>query len=238
MKMNFDRAALKQRGNAAFQHNYWNCVLMGILVTMVTNGLKSSSGTSISNFYNSVSENYSIEELLAAVTVLIIILAAALVIWLLAWVLNIFLLLPLHVGGCHFFIRNAYEPKVGVKLMGRAFRREYYWNVVKTMFLRSLFTSLWSLLFIIPGIIKSYEYMMIPYLLADNPEMPYQEAFRLSKEMMNGNKWNAFVLDLSFIGWWLLSACTCGILSIFYVNPYIYATRAELYLTLRTQRGI
>ena len=85
------------------------------------------------------------------------------------------------------------------------------------------------LLFIIPGIVKSYEYMMIPYLLAEHPEMTRQEAFAESKQMMDGNKWDAFVLDLSFIGWTLLGVCTFGILLVFYVEPYIYLTRAELY---------
>ena len=101
------------------------------------------------------------------------------------------------------------------------------------MFLRGLFTALWSLLFIIPGIVKSYEYMMIPYLLAEHPEMTRQEAFAESKRMMDGNKWNAFVLDLSFIGWTLLGICTVGILLVFYVEPYIYLTHAELYHALK-----
>ena len=74
---------------------------------------------------------------------------------------------------------------------------------------------------------------MIPYLLAENPEMDYKTAFALSKKMMTGEKWNAFVLDLSFIGWMLLSICTCTILAIFYVNPYINMTNAQLYLALR-----
>lgn len=107
-------------------------------------------------------------------------------------------------------------------------------NVVKIMFCRGLFTLLWSLLFIIPGIIKAYEYRMIPYLLAENPDMDMSEAFARSKEMMMGNKWEAFVLDLSFIGWYFLSAFTCGILSIFYVKPYVQLTNTELYVALCT----
>lgn len=90
-----------------------------------------------------------------------------------------------------------------------------------------------SLLFIIPGIIKSYEYRMVAYILADQPELTRKEAFELSRKMMNGNKWNAFVLDLSFIGWGFLTAITFGILGIFYVNPYIQHTNAALYLKLK-----
>ena len=96
-----------------------------------------------------------------------------------------------------------------------------------------LFTYLWSLLFVIPGIIKGYEYRMIPYILAENPGIDYREAFAASKQMMDGNKWKAFVLDLSFFGWNFLSIFTCGILAIFYVMPYIYMTNAELYVALK-----
>ena len=74
---------------------------------------------------------------------------------------------------------------------------------------------------------------MIPYLLADNPQMTKEEAFAESKRMMQGQKWNAFVLDLSFIGWDILSGMTMGILGIFYVQPYKDGTHAALYEALR-----
>lgn len=70
---------------------------------------------------------------------------------------------------------------------------------------------------------------MIPYLLADNPQMTKEQAFAESKRMMQGQKWKAFVLDLSFIGWYILSGLTLGILAIFYVSPYVNATHAALY---------
>lgn len=75
---------------------------------------------------------------------------------------------------------------------------------------------------------------MVPYLLADNPDMDQREAFRLSKEMMNGNKFATFVLELSFIGWYLLGILLCCIGGIF-VNPYYEMTFVELYWTLRDQ---
>ena len=76
---------------------------------------------------------------------------------------------------------------------------------------------------------------MVTYLLAEYPDMTKDEAFRISKEMMTGQKMDAFVLDLSFFGWYLLTAVTCGIAGIFYVSPYVHATNAELYVTLRNQ---
>ena len=94
---------------------------------------------------------------------------------------------------------------------------------------------LWLLLFIIPGIVKIYEYRMIPYLLADNPDMSKQEAFRMSKAMMKGNKWRAFVLDLSFILWDILGVITLGIVSVLWVDPYKQQTDAALYNALKTE---
>ena len=78
----------------------------------------------------------------------------------------------------------------------------------------------------------SYCYLMVPYILAENPDMKAGEALRLSKEMMDGQKWNAFVLGLSFLGWQLLGTMLCGI-GTFFVQPYIDATFAELYAVLR-----
>ena len=70
---------------------------------------------------------------------------------------------------------------------------------------------------------------MVPYLLAEYPDMSRQEAFARSKEMMYGQKWRAFVLDLSFLGWNILSGITFGIVGLFYGRPYQDATDAELY---------
>lgn len=145
--------------------------------------------------------------------------------------LDVFIFNPLEVGCKKYYLRNLNEP-AQVGNIGYAFDNNYK-NITKTMFFRDLFTVLWTLLFIIPGIVKSYEYQMIPYLLADNPQMTKEQAFQESKRMMQGQKWKAFVLDLSFIGWNILSALTLGILGIFYVQPYMDATHAALYEALR-----
>lgn len=106
-----------------------------------------------------------------------------------------------------------------------------YLNVVKVMFLRDLFTLLWTLLLIIPGIIKSFEYSMIPYLLAEESSLSYQDAFAKTKEMMNGYKFDFFVLGLSFILWYLLGVITVGIALVFYVIPYVDLTYVQFYLS-------
>lgn len=148
----------------------------------------------------------------------------------------------LEIGGCRFFMDNAWADSqrtpVRCDLLLSAFHNGSYWNAVATQFRRKLFLFLWSLLFVIPGIVKSYEYCMIPYLLADFPNLPPDEAFRISQEMMDGNKWDTFVLDLSFLGWELLSSVTLGIAGVLFVNPYQYATKAELYLVLKEQHRL
>lgn len=81
----------------------------------------------------------------------------------------------------------------------------------------------------IPWIMKTYEYMMVPYILAENPDMDRKEVFALTKAMMTGHKWEAFILNMSFIGWEMLGVLTCGILHIFYIAPYKAYTLAAYY---------
>lgn len=99
--------------------------------------------------------------------------------------------------------------------------------------LRSIFTFLWSLLFIIPGIIAGYQYSMAHFIMVENPDMTAREALNASKELMDGNKWDLFILDLSFIGWNLLCALTLGI-GYLWLNPYMNAAHAAFYRSIRS----
>lgn len=146
--------------------------------------------------------------------------------------IRIFVLAPFEVGGSRFFIENSME-KAGLGNILFGFQNGYYGKTVWTLFLKNLYIFLWSLLLLIPGIVKAYEYHMVPYLLADYPELSTEEAFRISREMMSGEKMNTFILDLSFIGWYILSGITCNLVGIFYLYPYKYATDAELFLVLK-----
>ena len=96
------------------------------------------------------------------------------------------------------------------------------------LFLAFIKTLLWSFLFVIPGIIKIFEYAMIPYILAENPGISTKDAFALTKKMMRGNKFRLFKLNLSFIGWYILSFFTFGIGTLFLL-PYVDAAKAEFY---------
>lgn len=152
-------------------------------------------------------------------------------------ILSIFIFNPLILGGKRFFLNAAQDRTESFSDMGYAFSSSHYWNVVLTLFLRNLFIFLWSLLLIIPGIIKKYAYSMVPYLLCENPEMTYKEALETSDDMTRGHKWDMFVLDLSFIGWYLLASVLLGF-GILFVHPYYNATHAELYLALKNKTSL
>ena len=96
-----------------------------------------------------------------------------------------------------------------------------------------LFIFLWSLLLIVPGIVKSIAYSMTPYILADYPNVRPTEALKLSMRMTQGHKGKIFCLCLSFIGWWLLSVLTCNILGLLFVGPYMNTSLAGMYDMLR-----
>ncbi|MBS5078991.1 MAG: DUF975 family protein [Clostridiales bacterium] len=147
-------------------------------------------------------------------------------------VLHLLIGMPILVGAKRFFMCSR-ERRTGVGELLYAFKSRYIVNVVLTMFLREVKIFLWTLLLIVPGIIKSLQYMMVPYILAENPDMERKRAFELSAEMMSGQLWEVFILKLSFIPWMILGAISCGIANVLYVNPYMAATEAELYGVLR-----
>lgn len=143
---------------------------------------------------------------------------------------------PLNVGIHRFLLVNLRFP-AHLHELAHSFNTNY-WTAVKTMFFRDLKILLWSLLFIIPGIVKGYEYRMVPYLLAECPDMDSHEVFDASANLMDGNKWRAFVLDLSFIAWNILSGITFGLVGIFFVNPYQNLTDAAFYQAVCQEKSI
>lgn len=104
---------------------------------------------------------------------------------------------------------------------------------------RSVFLFLWTLLFIIPGIVKSYSYAMVYYLQQEpgGTEKELTELITESRYMMDGYKWKLFCLDFSFFGWYILGALCLGI-GVFFVEPYHQTARANFYLALRAERGV
>ncbi|MGO5051105.1 DUF975 family protein [Lachnospiraceae bacterium LCP25S3_G4] len=232
----WSRVDLKERAKLAFRNNYWSAVAVSFIIFIVgvlfSDGARNASNSNHSGlsgrFYNMQQWFYNPRNAFLTLVMSITVLMIAVV----CIVFRILVKSAIDVGGKRFFMENR-EAKPGVGNIFYVFKSGCYWNVVVVMFLRGLFTFLWTLLLVIPGIVKAYEYRMIPYILSENPGMNYQQAFAISKQMMTGQKMDTFILDLSFILWAMLSGITCGIVGIFYVNPYIHATESELYAVLR-----
>ncbi len=253
-----NRVYLKEKAKVAFKRNYWMCVLVALILAVITGALVSSSfsNSGFKSGYNKGKEESSyrydakIKEsantldvatpplgdvgnkaikatiiglgiaVVAIVIIIIIVIATA---------VSIFVTNVLEVGARKFFLDNTDEA-VKIDALGYGFEGGHYLNVVKVKFMKDLYIFLWTLLFIVPGIIKSYEYYYVSYLLAEDPNLDYKKALEMSKEMTDGHKWDIFVLELSFIGWHILGAITFHLVDIFWTNPYQYATEAELYL--------
>ena len=220
----WENSELKQRAKAVLSRfGYWTpffaTIITGLLMTDPSNILSIvSKFPSFESFY----QNSEYATILHSVFTPILIFSFA---------VNLFVGYPILVGMNRFFMENR-ESGANVERVFWVFKSGNYFNVVKTMFLMNIKIFLWSLLFIIPGIVKSYEYYMVPYILAENPHISSERAFELSKLMTRGEKWKIFVLQLSFIGWYLLGAICCCVGGIF-VEPYYEATFAELYQVMR-----
>lgn len=135
------------------------------------------------------------------------------------------------VGGHGWMLRHWRGEEVTVGETFAAFR--IYKPSVVTILVRGIYIWLWSLLFVIPGIVKTYAYSMVPYIIYENPNLTANQAIKMSKKMTNGYKFDLFVLGLSFIGWKFLSAITGGVVGLFWANPYIGLTHAGVYEDLK-----
>lgn len=246
----WDRKELKARGKAAFKANYWKCVLVALILAVLSSSYAGSGVRKNQSEDAAVAQQQALAQLdemgdstltramkglvemssagqSSRVTIALGGLGAV------GFLLSLLVFNPLIVGCRRFFLQNS-RGSGELNELGAGFKDNWK-TVILTMFLRNLFLALWALLLLFPAIIKAYSYRLVPYLLEEQPQLSAKEAITLSRRMMNGHKWRAFVLDLSFLGWVILSALTMGILHIFYVGPYIQATDAELYEAVRAE---
>lgn len=146
--------------------------------------------------------------------------------------IGIFLSPIFSVGKNRFYMESraiGFSAGAGELLWG--FRHEYL-NIVWTMFLKNFLIFLGTLCCVVPGIYLGYCYYMVPYILAENPDIKATDALRMSKQMMDDQKFSTFILEISFWGWWILGSLACGVGGVL-VQPYFDATIAELYAVLR-----
>ena len=143
-----------------------------------------------------------------------------------SWIATLLVSLPLAYGFTVMLLNVVRGSDVKLDTMGEGFKD--YGRILGTMLLSSVYQFLWMLLLIVPGIIKGYSYALTPYLLKDHPELKFNAAIEESMRLMSGNKMRLFLLDLSFIGWFLLGLITFGI-AFLWITPYWNTARAAFY---------
>lgn len=208
--MGFDRIRIKENGKLHYQNNKWQNVLVILINVLIAGGVQvivrvSSEEAFLMMFMSLVS---------IAVTILLTNIVA--------------------MGSATWFHRSIKTEGLKMEEMFWTFKEDYGGNVLM-MFLISLYTALWSMLFVVPGIVKGYSYSLAMYIKSENPQISASQAIELSKKMTNGRKMDLFVLDLSYIGWFLLSGITFNILGILYVLPYYQAAKAFAYEEIKEE---
>lgn len=147
---------------------------------------------------------------------------------------SIFVQNILRIGTARFFMENQLYEKTHINRILIIYRSKKTFHCAWIMLTRIVFNLLW-LLTIVGGIIKFYSYRMIPYILAENPTISRKDAFKLSMKMMKGHKFKTFMLDVTFLPWWILSIITFGFVQYLYLEPYIRSAYAELYFAVRKE---
>lgn len=143
---------------------------------------------------------------------------------------------PMAYGVASMFIKQTRtgEP-MNIPDIFNGFRDDFS-NTFLIGLMTTLFTMLWSLLFVIPGIVKAYSYSMAMYIKNDNPDYDWRRCIDESQEMMSGHKADLFMLDLSFLGWMIVGTLCAGV-GVFWVNAYMSAAHAQFYEDLRLHSG-
>lgn len=214
--MNLSSSVLKERAKANLKNNYGNAIVVYLIFSVITSVVAGAGAvTSFSQMVPSMLEgdvtnfNITVSPMSSIGSIASLLLAG-----------------PLAVGMATFFLKIADGKDAQINDLFSQFNN--FVNTFVYHLVSSIFIALWSLLFIIPGIIASFSYAMAPYILSEHPEIKAMDAIKMSKEMMKGHKGEYFILQLSFIGWFLLSILTCGI-GFFFLSPYISAANAEFF---------
>ena len=226
---------IKKKGRSALKRNYWRSVvvaaLMFFLATVTSALTRARSESILQNVGFEPLHKMAPNEIMIITGIVIvgymsIIVAAVLV--------KIICANALEVGGCFFFRNNVEKGSAEIALIREGFSD--YAHVFVTLLLRDVFLVLWFCLGFFPGLVKNYSYKMVPYIVKEYPDLSEIEVITLSRRMMDGNKWHAFLLDVTFLGWFLAGNVTFGIISVLWLLPYYENTMAALYLELKGEQ--
>lgn len=240
------RAELKGRAKDCLRRYFMPALLVSILQMLLTGTLplpRMGVSLNVNTVGNAITGGGGIAETLGErdlaymLMVLPVVLMGMLLSFAISTLYSVFVGNVIYVGSSRYFMESrGFGQDRGIGKLFYGFKSGAYLNTVFTMFMMNLFIFLWSLLLIVPGIIKSYQYRMVPYIMAENPQMNYRDALALSSRMTDGHKMELFILELSFIGWLILGSLLCGI-GVIFVQPYINATFAEVYAEMRKASG-
>ncbi len=233
-----NRSELKNRAKETIKQKRWLCVLVAFIVSVVSNPagfLPTGPNITFENGTLTMGESASVDfSQLAdqfgfgsALIIFLTVCAALLV--------GAFAVSVIKCGGIRFFLKHRKKYPVEVDEVIENFKDKTFINMGFVSLKTEITIMLWSFLFIIPGIYATYTYAAIPYILAVRPDVSFADAKNISKKVMDGHRMDLFVLELSFIGWDLLSSLTANIVGIVYVYPYKLATLTEFFSEIREE---
>lgn len=210
-----DTARLKIMSKNRLAENRWPMVIVSLILLIVGGFITVTTTQRVNVDYNAIAGGAS--NIVQTVSE-----TSPILTWL-GFAITVLIRNPIQVGGCHFFRKNIYENAV-IEDIKRGFSN--YFNIVITMLVMTIIVSVGTALCIVPGIIASLGLMLVPYILAENPNLGVIETLTLSWNKMKGHKAEYFMLLLSFIGWIILGVLTFGLVLVFYGGPYMNQTFA------------
>lgn len=242
--MTIDRKALKLKGQESLQNNYWKaCFMTGLMMalsygtvfTALTDFVQGAPAV-IRDIHENVTHMGRGWDMKVVAVMVILAFGILLLTTIFKICVNIFVKNPMEVG-VRLFMKKGLDPDTPGMISDVTYSFDHeFKNTVKCMFLVQLAEFLWGLILIVPGVIKSYEYRLVPYLLSEYSGLTPIDAMKKSTEMMKGYKKEAFLLDLSFVPWHIAGILTLGVLEVFYVEPYRAMTNAAFYEKIKANK--
>lgn len=243
---NFSNSELRRSARGNLKRYFLQAVLMSIVIMIFSGSLGNVANRELQKWSVPLADVWG---QVSSDVITMIIRAAVISILIrscIVSILDIFVFQLFEVGKNRFYMESReLGHSSGVKRLFWAFGSGHYLNVVKIMFLMNLKRMLWMMLLILPGVYKSYEYAMIPYILAENPEISSKDAFRLSRKMMSGRRFKLFWLETSIFIWLVIPALlmqlagVAGLIlmavGVLILLPYADAAVAEFYACLRPE---
>ncbi len=236
------RASIKDRAKGAFRGQYWLFVGIFAIITVITK-LSAGFGSDASSVSDALTDCVNVlSSTGSGIFSFGVLFVVSLILSGLGLAFCIFVSNPVTVSSAKISLDAYRSEKVGFSDILFGFKPARYWRVVGAMALYTLFTALATACFIVPGVIVGLGLSQVPYILAEENDISVGEALGKSWDMMGGHKWELFVFELSFIGWILLTAVTCGAVGVFYAFPYMRIAHGgyhhELVARRRTYRTL